>query len=78
MKWLAIYVRYLPESEHDPFAFESYGWEVEAENSVEALEILERRPDVPWRMFLVEVIPSSELEEWQCELEVRHRVKIRR
>lgn len=39
-------------------------------------EILELRPDVPWRMFLVEVIPQDSLEEWQRELEPRHRVKI--
>lgn len=73
MKWLAIYLKHLSES--DPFAFESYGWEVEATDQDEALEILEQRPDVPWRTFLVEVIPSSSLEEWQKELEPRHRVK---
>lgn len=78
MKWLAIYVKYLPESEYDPFAFESYAWEVEAQSPDEVLEILEQRPDIPWRMFLVEVIPQNSLEEWQRELEPRHRVKIRR
>jgi hypothetical protein len=78
MKWLAIYVKYLPESEHDPFACESHGWEVEAENPDQAIEILELQPDVPWRIFLVEVIPQDSLEEWQRELEPRHRVKIHR
>lgn len=76
MKWLAIYVKYLSGSEYDPFAFESYGWEVEAESPDEALEILEQRPDIPWRMFLVEVIPLGNLNEWERELESRHRVKI--
>jgi hypothetical protein len=78
MRWLAIYVKYLPESEYDPFAFESHGWEVEVESSDQALEVLELRPDVPWRMFLVEVIPCDSLEEWQRELEPKHRVKIHR
>ncbi len=78
MKWLAIYVKYLPRSEYDPFAFESHGWEVEAESSDQALEILEQRSDVPWRMFLVEVIPGDSLDKWQRELEPRHRVKIHR
>jgi hypothetical protein len=46
MKWLAIYVKYLPESEYDPFACESHDWEVEAESPDQAIEILELRPDV--------------------------------
>lgn len=76
LKWLAIYQKLLPESEYDPMAFETHGWEVEAESPDQALEILEQRPDIPWRTFLVEVIRSDNLESWQQELEPRHRVKI--
>lgn len=43
MRWLAIYIKYLPESEYDPFACESHGWEVEAESSDQALEIIKAK-----------------------------------
>gem|GEM_PF-3610984 len=55
MKWLAIYQKFLPESERDPMAFEAHGWEVEADSPDQALEILEQRADIPWRTFFVEV-----------------------
>lgn len=74
--WLAIYQKLLPGSEFDPMAFESHGWTVEADNQDQALEILEQYPQVPWRIFLVEVIRQEDLEEWQRELEPRHRIKI--
>ena len=37
---------------------------------------LELRPEIPWRLFLVEVIPANTLEELSEELEPRHRVKV--
>ncbi len=54
-RWLAIYQKLLPESEFDPMAFEVHGWEVDVDEPDQALEILERYPEVPWRMFLLKV-----------------------
>lgn len=76
MKWLAIYTKLSGGA--DPFDCEVHGWEVEAVNSAQALEILEQRPEVPYRLFLIDVIPRDTLEEWQRELEPRHWVKIHR
>ena len=78
MKWLAVYQKFLPGSEYDPMAFEAHGWEVEADSPDQGIEILEQRVDVPWRTFLVEVIPREQLDEWQQELEPRHRVRVHR
>ncbi|MEQ9549935.1 MAG: hypothetical protein RIM23_09990 [Coleofasciculus sp. G3-WIS-01] len=77
MKWVAIYQKY-PPTLTDPFDFEIHGWEVAAANPDEAIEILEKRWDVPWRIFLVEVVLATDLEEWQqdLELEPRHRVRL--
>jgi len=75
MKWVAIYQKF-PPGQEDPFDFEVHGWEVLAANPDEAIETLEKRWDVPWRTFLVEVILAANLEEWQQDLEPRHRVKL--
>lgn len=77
LKWLAIYQKF-PPGQEDPLDFEVHGWEVEAASPGYGLEILEERMDVPWRTFLVEVIPFSQLEEWQRDLEPRHKVKLHR
>ena len=78
-KWIAIYKKDFPSLNNpifDPFAFECYGWEIEAENPSQALEKLEQSPDVPFRIFLTEVIASENLAEWNEQSEPRHRVKL--
>jgi hypothetical protein len=77
MTWLAIYFK-PSESEYDPPDWELHGWETDADNPEQAIEILEVRPDVPYRMFLVEVISSAELPMWQRAQFFRHEVKIHR
>jgi hypothetical protein len=61
-KWVAIYSK--PLSEYDPLDLEAHGYQVEAAGKEEALEKLEERWDIPWRTFLIEVIPRENLEKW--------------
>ena len=64
-QWIAFYVKYL--SEHDPFAMEMHGWQCEAPSADDALIFLETNPAVPYRMFLLEVIPLSQKDTWIAE-----------
>lgn len=48
----------------DPTDIELHYWVVKSETEDEALSILERRWDVPWRDWLVEIIDLSEMDNW--------------
>jgi len=62
MKWIAVYVKFV--SEDYPLDQELHGWECEGENPLVAVEELEKSPIVPYRIFLVDVIPEEKADIW--------------
>lgn len=57
-----------PSDRHfDPTDIELHCWTVEAQSKTEAIAILEKRWDVPWRDWLVEVVDLVNLKNWLVE-----------
>lgn len=63
----------------DPTDIELHYWLVEAKTNTEAIEILEKRWDVPWRDWLVDVVDLINLKGYlakndlDCYLLIKHK-----
>ena len=71
MQWTAVYFKPGSNWEDNPMDGTYEGWQVEAGLSEEALRKLEQRSDVPYQTYLVEILPTSALAEWETENQVK-------
>lgn len=62
MIYSIVYIK--PLSEEDIFNCELHSWNIEADCSVNALQLLEANPSTPYRIYLCAVIPYNFLGDW--------------
>lgn len=61
----------LSDPKFNPFDIELHYWTVEAETDETALELLERRWDIPWRDWLVGIVELENLHDWLVAQELQ-------
>ena len=66
---LLVYQKFR-NSEEDPLDVEIHCWKVKAKTFELALEIAEKSPYVPWRMYLIDKIEESDLDSWVVQNEI--------
>lgn len=65
--WIAVYNK--PLSDDNPLDTEAHGFEVEAENTEQALELLNQRLDSSWSNYFFGVVKREEFDALVCDLD---------
>lgn len=67
--WIAFYVKPLCQSGDYPLDHELHGWECKGKTPAQAIEDLEKDPNVPFHIFFVDIVPSDQAPAWIASAE---------
>jgi hypothetical protein len=73
MKWIAFYVKFVPEAFSPLDQEQLHGFPCEGESPTEAIENLEKEFSTPYRVFLTHIAPEGEAKSWLEKTEAEAR-----